>query len=111
MKGIANRANRSSAEILLRLEELEAILSLPAQQRDLRKVEALTMYIARSTSNGRIANLAMQALSAVCGSRDVRNSSADRTIPVVLSALSTAIRAGNPDDRRRTETPAIAEHL
>jgi hypothetical protein len=48
---------------MLRLQELEGLLRDPAADGKLGKAQALTMYIARSAPNGRIANLAMQAMS------------------------------------------------
>jgi hypothetical protein len=48
---------------MLRLQELEGLLRDPAADGKLDKAQALTMYIARSAPNGRIANLAMQAMS------------------------------------------------
>jgi hypothetical protein len=87
----ANRTKLSQNEVLLRLAELEAtIITSPAQQRDLQKAQALTMYIARNAANGRIANLAMQAMSAVASASEL---DANGKLLVVLCQLTAEIRA------------------
>ena len=74
----ANRTRLTTQELLLRLAELEAIMASPDQEADLEKAQALAMYIARSAANGQIANLAMQAMSAIKDLQSAREVQGDR---------------------------------
>jgi hypothetical protein len=90
----ANRTKLSQDELLLGLAELETIIASPAQQRDVQKAQALTMYIARNAANGRIANLAMQAMSAVLASPVAASElEANGKLLVLLCQLTAEIRA------------------
>jgi hypothetical protein len=88
----ANRTRLTRQEILLRLAELEEIMSSPEDDADLEKAQALAMYIARSASNGRIANLAMQAMSAV---QDLQRDGDRKKLPALIGQLSTELKAGS----------------
>ena len=89
----ANRTRLTNQELLLRLAELEAIMTSPDDDADLEKAQALAMYIARSASNGRIANLAMQAMSVV---QDLREVHGDRKkLPALIGQLSTELKAAS----------------
>jgi hypothetical protein len=88
------RSKLSQRELILRLAELEAIIASPAQQRDLQKAQALTMYIARYAANGRIANLAMQAMSAALNSPVAASElDANGQLLILLRHLTAEIRA------------------
>jgi hypothetical protein len=92
----ANRTRLTNQELLLRLAELEAIMASPDQDADLEKAQALAMYIARSASNGRVANLAMQAMSAVKDLQRAREAHGDRKkLPVLIDQLSTELKAAS----------------
>jgi hypothetical protein len=92
----ANRTRLTTQELLLRLAELEAIMASPDQEANLEKAQALAMYIARSAANGQIANLAMQAMSAVKDLQSAREVQGDRkNLPAVLSELSAKLKAAS----------------
>jgi hypothetical protein len=86
-----NRRKLTGSELVLRLDELETIIQSPGGNGHLEKAEALAMYIARSAPSGRIANLAMQLMSAAAELRlsGQPNGSLEKT----LSELRTALRA------------------
>jgi hypothetical protein len=91
----AKRIRLTNKELLLRLAEFEAIVAAP--DADLEKAEALAMYIARSATNGRVANLAMQAMSAVKDVQRARDMDGDlKNLPVLIARLSTELKAASP---------------
>jgi hypothetical protein len=81
----ANRTRLTNQELLLRLAELEAIMASPDQDTDLEKA-----------SNGRVANLAMQAISAVKAVQSAREARGDRNkLPVLIAQLSAELKAAS----------------
>ena len=60
----------SPDELLLKVDELEALIRLPPAGADLEKVDALAMNIARSAPPGQIVKLAMQIMDATVLLRD-----------------------------------------
>ena len=86
----ANRARLNAEELMLRCIELEAAMESPLVDGHLKMAEGLTMYIARSAPNGRIANLAMHIMSDLVQLR-TRPEPGER-IRETLSQLRTALR-------------------
>lgn len=78
-------------ELLFRLGELEECSRLRSADGNLQKAEALTMFIARNAPDGRIANLAMRAMSAVIQARNA-GQGADGEFPAAVSRLAAALR-------------------
>ena len=89
----ANRARLTPNELVLRLDELRTAIKSRTVDGNLYKAEALAMYIARSAPNGRIANLAMRAISAVGDLRKVREAQVDGQLEALLSELGSEIKA------------------
>ena len=81
----ANRTRLEHRELLLRVSELEQLTLGENAASEVKKVEVLAMYIARSAPNGRVANLAMKTLSAAMQ----RNR--HRELEAIVSQLRRAI--------------------
>jgi hypothetical protein len=86
----ANRARLTAGELTLRFSELEALTRAPMADGNLKMAEGLAMYIARSAPNGRIANLAMRAMSELIQMRS--KPEADGSLEITLSQLKTMLR-------------------
>lgn len=82
--------------MLVRLSELEGCLRSAAGEADLKKAEALTMFIARNAPDGRIANLAMHAMSAAIRQRNAAGRQANGELPEAVSRLAAALRGAEP---------------
>lgn len=88
----SNRARLTPSELMLRLDELDAVIRLPKANGSLDKAAALAMYIARSAPNGHVANLAMQVLSAALQLQINDQPLADGSLIKTLSQLRTALQ-------------------
>ena len=108
----ANRTTLTGQELLLRLDELEEIVGSPEEPGNLEKAERLAIYIASSASNRRIADLAMQATSAIIDLRNARASYAGgEKLARLLGQLRSEMRAGallSPAAVGLSENPAEA---
>ena len=93
----ANRGNLTRNELLLRFNELEAVIRSPVAEANLDKAAALAMYIARSARDGPIANLAMQAMSAIHLQKSGRRPD-DGSLEKILSQLRTALKEAKTGD-------------
>ena len=83
----SNRAEPNRAVFLQRLAQLEQLIALPPEQQCVKTAGALTMYLARNAPNGRVANLAMQAMSGfLAEQRDAR-------VRARLAAVVSQLRA------------------
>ena len=91
----ANRKSLTPTELIVRFEELEAVLHAPAAQDSVDKAQALAMYIARSAPNGAIANLAMQVMSAAVHLHNGSPQVANDTLKATLSQLQIALSEAN----------------
>jgi len=72
------------------LTELEALLHAPLIAPQTEKANAIAVAIARQAREGRIANLAMQLVSAIYAARDADESEA-RRVPLALARLRDAL--------------------
>jgi hypothetical protein len=91
----ANRKNLSPAELIVRCDELVAVIGAPAAKDSADKAQALAMYIARSAPNGSIANLAMQVMSAAAHLRNGNPQAANDTLRATLAQLQIALGEAN----------------
>jgi hypothetical protein len=85
----ANRTRLEHRELLLRVSELEQLTLVQDSAFELKKAEAVAMYIARSAPTGHIANLAMQAMSAVV------HSNGNGDLKAIVARLRQAISEAN----------------
>ena len=88
----ANRTRLEHRELLLRVSELEQLALAQNAASEVKKVEVLAMYIARSAPTGRVANLAMKTMSAVIH----RNANGEE-VEALVSQLRRAILEADAD--------------
>src|SRR5688500_12136860 len=100
----ANRKSLTLGELIVRFEELEAVIRSADAHDSVDKAQALAMYIARSAPNGSIANLAMQVMSAAAhlgnGNPHFANDTLHATLSQLQIALSQANAVANQDTAR-----------
>jgi hypothetical protein len=92
----ANRKSLTPGELMVRFDELAALIGAPAARDTVDKAQALAMYIARSAPNGTIANLAMQVMSAAVHLHNGNPQVANDTLKAALSQLQIALSEANP---------------
>lgn len=77
-------------DLLLHLNELESLLRFPLVELNVQKANAIAVGLARRARDGRIANLAMQLVSAVNGARGEDHAD-NPGVPSALARLRAAV--------------------
>jgi hypothetical protein len=86
--------------LMARLAEMESLLRLPLIAPHIEKANALAVAIARQSPQGRVANLAMQLMSAVHEAR-ADDDAAARRVSVALARLRAAAEEAERSDAAR----------
>ena len=85
--------------LLERVTELELLLRLPLVDSDVQKASSLAVAVARHARQGRVANLAMQLLSAVHETRGEPQPEM-RRVSVALARLRSAVEETAPESEQ-----------